>query len=287
MSGQCPGWIVGAALGCLLGPGCKHASPPAQPLAGNYELVFEDEFDGTALNPAVWAAECRGCKREGEEQQAYRAGNAVVGGGTLKLVARRESADGLPFTSARVWTKGLKEFTYGRVVARMKLPVGTGFWPAFWLLGNDLEAVGWPRCGEIDIMENAGEPNWTQGAVHGPFGPLGKDKPRDRHFILPTSIADWHQYRVDWDPTSVEWYVDDRQVWRIERGELDPWVFDHPQFLIINLGVGGDAPFTYNKTKQPYLGVPQATVDLVDAGKGVVEVDWVRVFQRRQPSQDR
>jgi beta-glucanase (GH16 family) len=260
--------------------GGRGGAPP-QPLSGEHVLVFEDEFDGVELNPENWTAKCPGCRQENGEQGAYSAKNVMVSGGTLKIIARNDGADGLPFTTGRIRSDGLKEFTYGRFSARIKVPRGRGFWPAFWMLGSDIHQVGWPRCGEIDIMEAFGDGDWTSGAIHGPFGWFGRHRFIDKHFPLTSPITGWHEYGLEWDPAFLEWYVDGQKLWRVERTAVNPWVFSRPQFLIVSLGVGGFGPHVYNKTTLPFNGVPQETVDIITEGGGVLEVDWVRVYQRR------
>ncbi|KAB8140014.1 family 16 glycosylhydrolase [Chloroflexia bacterium SDU3-3] len=268
--------------------GCKDAPasyPPAPtPLTGTYTKVWSDTFDNTtALNTANWAYD-NDVHVNGEQQQ-YASGNVSVSGGTLKLTARKETVNGYPFTSGRIFSKGLKSFTYGKVIARMKLPVGDGFWPAFWMMGENIDAVGWPGNGELDIMENIGYSNWVSGALHGP-GYWGAGSVGGRH-DLPAgqSIADWHTYAVEWDPTFIKWLIDDQVVRTVTRDEViansGQWVYDNPKFIILNLALGGDYPHGYNNVTSPYYGLPQSSVDTITAGRGVAEVDYVEVWQKK------
>jgi beta-glucanase (GH16 family) len=267
--------------------GCNGAAasypPDPSPLSGTYTRVWSDNFDGTALNTANWAYD-NNVHVNGEVQQ-YVSNNVSVSGGTLKLTARRETVNGYPFTSGRIFTKGLRSFTYGKVVARMKLPVGDGYWPAFWMMGDNIDAVGWPGNGELDIMENIGYSNWVSGALHGP-NYWGAGSVGGRH-DLPAgqTIAAWHTYAVEWDPTYIRWLIDDQVVRTVTRADViansGQWVYDNPKFILLNLALGGDYPHGYNNVTSPYYGLPQSTVDNIAAGGGVVEVDYVEVWQKR------
>ncbi|HEY0738466.1 MAG TPA: discoidin domain-containing protein [Herpetosiphonaceae bacterium] len=275
-------------IGCN---GAPASYPPApSPLTGTYTRVFVDNFDGTALNTANWAYD-NNVHVNGEVQQ-YTSNNVAVNGGTLKITARRETVNGYPFTSGRIFSKGLKSFTYGKIVARMKLPVGEGYWPAFWMMGENIDAVGWPGNGELDIMENIGYSNWVSGALHGP-GYWGAGSVGGRH-DLPAgqTIATFHNYAVEWDPTYIRWLIDDVVVRTVTRTDViansGQWTFDNPKFMILNLALGGEYPAGYNGcTGNPlpagcaYFGLKQSTVDNIVAGGGVVEVDYVEVWQKR------
>jgi beta-glucanase (GH16 family) len=140
-------WTLAAALLTLAAaPGCSEEAEPMQP----YGLIWQDEFDGPAgqlPDPARWRFDL----------------------GNLAITARNEPYEEQAYTSARIKTMGLFEQTRGRFEARIKLPIGQGIWPAFWLLGNDIDQVGWPQCGEIDVMEYRGqEPRVLVGSIHGP-----------------------------------------------------------------------------------------------------------------------
>ncbi|MGI8962709.1 MAG: glycoside hydrolase family 16 protein, partial [Bryobacteraceae bacterium] len=152
---------------------------------------------------------------------------------------------------------------------RMKIPSGQGMWPAFWMLGDDIEALGWPKCGEIDVMENIGkEPAIVHGTVHGPQY-FGKGGITSQHF-LPAGKAlsdDFHVYAVLWSPSSIKFLLDGTVYTTVTPASLPKgakWVFDHPFFLLLNLAVGGDWP-----------GAPDATSSFPEA----MQVDWVRISQ--------
>jgi len=178
------------------------------------------------------------------------------------------------YTSARLKTQGLAAFTYGRIEARIQVPFGQGIWPAFWMLGADITSAGWPRCGEIDIMENIGkEPTIVHGTVHGPgySGGNGIGSP----YSLPGGqafSADFHVYAVEWDQATVEFQVDGHVYKRVTPAELPAgtqWVYGHPFFLLLNLAVGGNWP-----------GYPDATTKFPQR----MLVDYVRVYEKSLPT---
>jgi beta-glucanase (GH16 family) len=174
------------------------------------------------------------------------------------------------YTSARIKTQGRFSVTYGKVEARIRIPSGQGIWPAFWMLGADIDQVGWPTCGEIDIMENIGkEPATIHGTVHGPgySGGNGIGGP----FSLPAGqrfADDYHVYGIEWSPQSVAFFVDGTAYFEVTPAKLPAgraWVYQHPFFLILNVAVGGTWP-----------GNPDATSVFPQE----MLVDWVRVSQR-------
>jgi len=210
------------------------------------------------------------------ELQSYtdRASNASLSGdGQLLIHARREpfqGADGIAreYTSARLKTQGRFEQTYGRFEARLQIPRGQGIWPAFWMMGADLATVGWPRCGEIDIMENIGKEAATVHAtIHGP-GYSGADSIGDA-YTMPggAPVADaFHVFAAEWEPAVIRFYVDGtlfstRTPADLKAGQT--WVFDHPFFVILNVAVGGNWP-----------GNPDGSTVFPQA----MRVDYVRVY---------
>lgn len=235
------------------GPPIIDDDPPSQ----NWTLVWSDEFDqpnGSSPDPAHWNLEQGGDGWGNHELETYtnRPRNASIHKGNLVITARKEhytGPDGIRrnYTSARLTTEKLFEQPYGRFEARIKLPSGKGMWPAFWLLGNNSDQVGWPACGEIDIMENVGNmPSTNYGTVHGPgySGAHGISA----SYTLPNGQKlsdDFHVYAVEWDPQSVKFFLDDHHYQTVTRSSLPSgakWVFDHPFFLIMNVAVGGDWP---------------------------------------------
>ena len=245
------------------------APEPAPSTAATWVLDWSDEFDGTALDHTKWVEETGGNGWGNNELEFYtsRPENVRVTDGTLVIEARREHYENREYTSARIKTQGLKERTYGRYEARMKLPKGQGIWPAFWMLGNDINTVGWPRAGEIDIMENIGrEPAIAYANVHGP-GYSGANGVGGSSKLSSGILADdYHVFAIEWEPNEIRWYRDGILYHAarpaLVRGE---WVFAHPFFVLLNLAVGGDWP-----------GSPDATTMLPQQ----MLVDYVRVYKR-------
>jgi beta-glucanase (GH16 family) len=245
-----------------------------------WKLVWSDEFngpDGSSVDPSKWVLETGGNGWGNQELEYYteRPANAFQQGGNLVIKVSQEKysgADGVSrdYTSARLKTEGKFSGKYGRLEARIKVPEGQGIWPAFWMLGADIGKVGWPKCGEIDIMENIGkEPTVVHGTIHGPgySGGKGIGSP----FSLPDKLRfadDFHIYAVEWEPKAIRFYVDDhlyatRTPADIPRGTK--WVYNHPFFMLLNVAVGGGWPGNPDSTTQ----FPQTML-----------VDYVRVYQR-------
>ncbi|HEY1129199.1 MAG TPA: glycoside hydrolase family 16 protein [Roseateles sp.] len=280
--------VIAAVLTACGGGGSATAAPAPAPApvpapSKNWTLVWSDEFNGaagTVPNPAHWNYDLGNAENNGwgnHEFQYYTANarNAQLdGAGMLVITAEKASNPGpcwnakpCEFTSARIHTSNKVGFTYGKVEARMKLPSGQGIWPAFWTLGTDLATVGWPKSGEIDIMEFVGKtPNTTYGTLHGPgySGAQGIAKPRE--FGGPVA-SDFHTYTIVKRPNEIVWYVDGVEFHRLTPALLPAggtWVFEKPFFVILNLAVGGDWP-----------GAPDATTPL----PARMLVDWVRIYK--------
>lgn len=256
-----------------------------QPASGEvndrgWKLVWSDEFNGangSALDASKWVPEVGADVWGNEELEYYtdRAQNLFIQDGALVIRAMKENFVGdkgvaKNYTSARLKTAGKFSQAYGRFEARIKIPAGQGMWPAFWMLGEDIDKVGWPACGEIDIMENIGkEPSTIHGSIHGPgyVGSVGIEAP----YKLPGKqrfADDFHLFAVEWEPNAIRFYVDEDLYVTRTRADLHPgwkWVFDHPFFLILNLAVGGDWP-----------GNPDGTTVFPQE----MLVDYVRVYQR-------
>ena len=229
-----------------------------------YQLQWADEFDGSAVNTTNWAFETGGGGWGNNEQQYYQSQNASVANGNLVITARKQSAGGLPYTSARLITRGKREFTYGRFEARIKLPQGQGQWPAFWMLGANISTVPWPGCGEIDIMENTNTSSSVLGTMHWfntAYSYYGGN--------TTTTPTDYHVYRVDWTPTAITWFVDGVQFFtgNIANNINGTEEFHRPFFLLLNMAVGGNLPGqTINESRLP----------------ASMYVDYVRVYQLRE-----
>ena len=248
--------------------------------------VFSEDFSASALDRTRWNVITTG-RTVNNEQQAYVDSAEVlsISDGMLVIHPRYRPGFKTPegrsfdFLSGRIDTRGKFAFTYGTAAARMKLPAGAGLWPAFWALGDGR----WPDTGEIDIMENVGDPAWTSVALHGP-GYSG-NTPLVRRTPMPSGAdaTAWHVYAVDWSPDALVFTVDGREVYRATREMVEKygrWSFDNPKHLILNLALGGDYPAGVNKTKVPYHGLAESTVKAIQRDEPRVLVDWVRVTRR-------
>jgi len=213
------------------------------------EITMQDDFDTDgAPDSSIWGYDIgNGPNGDGwgnQELQYYtdRPENITVNNGHLIITAKQGDFNGSGYTSARILTKGKFEQKYGRFEARMRLPYGKGMWPAFWMLGADIDSNPWPACGEIDIMENAGSaPTIISGAVHGPeyFG----GSPILKKYDLEDDRFDtgFHVFGIEWGPEYINYYVDDVLYNQITPADVTgEWVFDKgPFYIIINLAVGG------------------------------------------------
>ncbi|MFC7341808.1 glycoside hydrolase family 16 protein [Saccharopolyspora griseoalba] len=296
---------TGAALALLSSLPLAHAaaSAPQEHTQPKAETFFDD-FSGDQLDRSKWAVEVTGenFQTVNSENQAYvdspetiyidhdDAGTGAQNG-ALALHPRFQQGFQAPdgqtydFVSGRIKTAGKVDFTYGEYSARIKLPenaTASGMWPAFWSLGSSIESgTPWPDCGEVDVMEHVGEP-WTSSAMHGPE--YHGDTPiTHRQNFEGMDPAGWHTYSVDWTPEGFTFYVDDVQTYQVSKAEFEQngwtWVFDDPQHMILNFALGGTYPQGVNGVTEPYLGLPQESVDEVRAGNARFLIDWVRVEQ--------
>jgi beta-glucanase (GH16 family) len=257
------------------------AQPAVLPPTSGYSLVWSDEFssaNGSAPDSTKWTFVVGGSGWGNHELQSYtsRPQNVQIQKGNLVITALRENytgADGIArnYTSARLKTQNLFTQAYGRFEARIKIPKGQGIWPAFWMLGNDINQKGWPKCGEIDIMENIGrEPGIIHGSLHGPSS-TAPTSDLTATVSLPTGqnySDDFHIYAIEWEPGSVRFYVDSNNYATFTRSQWPAggqWVFDHPFFILLNVAVGGVWPGTPDATTQS----PQQML-----------VDYVRVYTK-------
>lgn len=218
-----------------------------QTVATSTELVLSEEFDvNGAVDASLWTFEI-GTGENGwgnNELQYYtdRPENVTVQNGKLLITAQQESFEGSGFTSARLITKDKFEQRYGRFEARIRLPYGQGIWPAFWMLGADIDENPWPAAGEIDILEYRGQdPSVLIGTVHGP-GYSGANS-ISKSFTLENDRFDtsFHIFGIEWGPEFINFYVDDILYNQITPGDVTgDWVFNKPFFILINLAVGGN-----------------------------------------------
>jgi len=256
---------------------------PASPVPG-YALVWNDEFDspdGTTPDPAKWTYDIGGEGWGNQELEFYtnHPQNARMQSGNLVITAQREitarpNGEARQYTSARLKTQNLFSQSYGRFEARIKIPQGQGIWPAFWMLGEDIPTVSWPRCGEIDIMENIGkEPDALHASIHGPPDPASGKATADLTAKFsppgnPKIAEDFHLYAVEWDPAELRFFIDQTNYATFTRKQWPasaPWPFDHKFFLILNLAVGGSWPGDPDRSTV----FPQQML-----------VDYVRVYSR-------
>ena len=242
-------------------------------IAQCYELVWSDEFDYTGFpNPSIWNMEVGNNNGNNNEKQYYTQNdpdNCYVDSGRMVITALKENFGGQAYTSARINTKGKATFMYGKVEARLKLPYGQGIWPAFWMLGVNIDQVGWPKCGEIDIMEliggagdrdrtSYGTPHWADAnGKHAQFG--GSKKLASGKFA-----DDYHIFSIEWTPLKIAWLLDGVQFHVMSTTPAALSEFQQKHFIILNLAVGGSWP-----------GYPDATTVFPQK----FEVDYVRVFK--------
>lgn len=264
----------------LLVMGCE--TDDTQTVATFNTLVWEDNFevDG-APDSSRWRFDIGDGTEQGipgwgnNELQYYtdRPENVTVQNGFLLISAKQEDFNGFSFTSARLTTQGLFEQAYGRFEARIRVPFGKGYWPAFWLSGNNCADNPWPACGEIDIMENVGdEPTIAFGSVHGPgfFG--GDSIGKDYELTNDRFDTGFHIFGIEWAPDYINYYVDGDLYQQITPEDIDEetdgqgeWVFDRPFYIILNVAIGGNLPGPPNNETV----FPQTML-----------VDYVRVYQQ-------
>ena len=234
------------------------AKPPL-----NYRLVWADEFNTNSVDTTSWSFETGDHGWGNNEFQLYtKSGNAEVKGGVLIITARKEGAR---YTSARMVTRSKRTFTYGYFEIRAKLPQGKGTWPAIWMLGQNIGEVGWPACGEIDIMEHVGrQPKRIYTTIHNVSG--HGDKAYSKIYPLSDPFGTYHLYAVEWTSAQIRFYIDGKMVHRYRPAKqmADNWPFNQPQFLILNIAIGGNfGGFEVNDAC-----LPQSMM-----------VDYVRVYQ--------
>lgn len=273
---------------------------PTAPIDSTYTLVWQDNFDGNTLNETNnWHVEVNGDGGGNSELQYYKRENISVGAeptsgsNCLIIKAKKEPYLSKNCTSGRLTTQDKVMFKYGKLEARIKLPnTANGLWPAFWLLGNDISLVSWPKCGEIDILEagakeaitNGTQDRWMSGACH--WGP-GWDNGNHRYYAKAstssTSLsADFHLYTIIWDSRSVKFYLDQDKNSSVapyfemlttpNANEFDPYrYFNKPFFILFNLAVGGNFPQIWD--------INQITA--LQSGEASMYIDYVRLYQMK------
>ena len=230
-----------------------------------YKLVWSDEFEGSSIDNSKWTYDLGGNGWGNNELECYtnRADNAYVADGMLHIKALKESYQGSQYTSARMKTKGLFEFQYGYVEARIALPAFPGIWPAFWMLGQNIDGAGWPACGEIDILEAINNENKIYATCHwsanGGHADYGTNKSLD--------VTQFHTYFLEWTKDSIKIGVDGAQHYemKITDGVGETGSFHKKFFFLLNVAVGGNWPgFTIDESQFPTE----------------MKVDFVRVYQQ-------
>lgn len=236
-----------------------------------YTLAWSDEFSGTTLNSGVWNQEIGNNNGWGNNELEYYTNslkNTFLSNGNLIIEARRESLGGYNYTSGRMTTQNKKHFKFGRIDIRAKLPVGKGIWPAIWMLGANISSVGWPSCGEIDIMELVGTfPSRVTGTMHWK-GASGDRQLKGANYNLAAGdfSQKFHVFSIVWTSNSIKWYVDDQLFLANSISDVGSanYPFNADHFLLFNVAVGGDWP-----------GPPDVNTSFPQR----MFVDYVRVFQ--------
>ena len=274
--------LVIIAMAVFAEPSCSKSSGggggvlvPQPPVDKNWKFettpVWADEFDVAGVpNTTKWGYDLGGSGWGNNELQYYTdaLANAKVENGKLVITAIKESFGGKNYTSARLVSKNKGDFLYGRIEARAKLPSGRGTWPAIWMLPTDWAYGGWPKSGEIDIMEHVGyDPNNVVMSVHTDAYNHGIGTQKSATKLIPTAMSEFHNYRVDWTPYAVRGYIDDQLVFTfINEGKgYSTWPFDKRFHLLLNLAVGGN------------WGGAQGVDDTIFPA--VFEIDYVRVYK--------
>lgn len=250
--------------------------------AATWDLVWSDEFNGDKLDTNTWNYEIGngdwGWGNGEVEYYTNREDNVKVSDGYLQIIAKRENYGGQKFTSGRITTKNKKTFLYGKMEARLKVENGNqdGVWPAFWMMGNNITQVGWPRCGEIDIMEHANSNNRVGGCLHWGIngskdhGSYGSGEP-GKDFVFKDNVNNgingWHTYGLIWDAYHMEWQVDGVTYFEQRITNSNAYCFQKEQFFLFNLALGGTGTgYTGHKT-------PNDTYQTT-----TMWVDWLRVY---------
>lgn len=240
----------------------------ANPTGTNTTLIWSDEFNDTSICEENWLFETippNNGSWFNNEQQYYtsRPSNATIENGALKIIAKKESYRGKEYTSARMTTQNLFEFQYGKVQIRAKLPQGQGTWPALWMLGSNIDAVGWPNCGEIDIMEHGDrQPGLISSTVHIPSGEPGISSYLSGVKQIQNESSEFHVYEVIWSEESIVFSVDDEIHHSYTVTSDMP--FHQNFFLIFNVAMGGD--FVQNNIDSNFVSAEMV-------------IDYIRVYQ--------
>jgi beta-glucanase (GH16 family) len=253
---------------------CDKESKQTLP-ARNWTLVWSDEFnDNLVSSPksSNWTNDIgTGTDGWGNKELQYYTDRldviATDGKGNLNIMAKKENLGGREYVSGRIQSKNKFSQKYGKIEARMKVPFGPGIWPAFWMMGSNVDTVSWPNCGEIDIMEMKGhEPSTIYGTLHGPGYSGGNPIVGSYSLKNDRFDNDFHIYGVEWFEDRIDFFVDGYLYQRVNKTDVpaNKWVFDHPFFIIMNVAVGGN-----------YVGFPNVNTAFPQS----MQVDYVRVYK--------
>lgn len=249
--------------------------------AQEYNMVWSDEFDQESFDNETWTSWQGTAFNDELQYYTPRDTNIYVQDGMLYLVGLREDHEGRNWTSGRIKTQDQFEFKYGKVEVRAKLPAGKGLWPAFWMLGANISEIGWPYCGEIDIMESRGhQTNKISGTVHysavsrtDSSNPLSDRRLIGSDYILPDQgdfSNSFHLYQLEWTESEIIWFIDGVEFFRLTKSEIEEntsfYPFNESFYLILNLAIGGE----YLEEQQPDASTPD---------RNELVVDYIRVFQ--------
>ncbi|CAN5380934.1 hypothetical protein BH11ARM2_BH11ARM2_03310 [soil metagenome] len=239
--------------------------------APDWKLVWSDEFNGSGLpDPKKWGYE-KGFIRNHEAQfyTERRTENVRQEGGKLVIEARKDDFEGHPISSGSINTRGKGDWTYGRIEVRAKIPTGKGTWPAVWMLGSNIDTIGWPRCGEIDMMENVGfDPARMHFNIHNPKMSGAKGSVSSFNTVMEKPWEAFHTYAMEWFPDRLDLFMDGKKMLSYlndGRGDEETWPYHRPQYLLLNVAIGGD------------WGGQQGIDDTIFPCR--MEVDYVRVYR--------
>ena len=236
------------------------------------KLVWSDEFNYSGLPDSTkWGYDVGGNGWGNNEAQFYTKAdinNAIVGNGFLSIIARKEKRENKEYTSARMITKGKKDWSFGRVDIRAKLPKGRGTWPAGWMLGSNINTVGWPQCGEVDILEHVGyDPDTIVGSIHSTAYNHIKGTQKTKRIFIKNPYTEFHVYGCEWDTEKMTFFLDSMPYLTVQNEHKDDkeYPFNNPMYVLLNVAVGGN----WGGTK----GIDESIFPVR------MEVDYVRVFQ--------
>lgn len=208
-----------------------------------YKLIWEDQFNQKIIDESIWNIDQVGGTSGNNEAQYYHRNNAYIKDNILHLVAKKEQVEGFEYTSAKLTTKHKKEILHGKIEVLAQVPKGKGTWPAIWLLGSSISQVGWPLCGEIDVMEHVGHtPNEIHMSLHTKANNHLKNNHQTKYLHIKDATDRFVKYVVIWQEDSIEFYIDDVKIVRFDKPKdptQDNWPYNQPFYLILNLAIGG------------------------------------------------